>query len=323
MTISTQEALQLYRSMVRLRTFDKLTERYTMQSKFVGSIHLAIGQEAVAVGSCARLRPSDVIGITYRGRATAVAKGVDPARIWAEMRGRVTGTSRGKGGPMHIGDPDHGVLTANAIVGAGVPITAGAALAQKSRGSDDVAVSYFGEGAMNQGVLTETVNMAALMKLPLILICESNQYAEMTPAAETSASADLVSRIAPYGIPAVEVDGNDVEAVAAAMDTAVTRARAGEGPTFLDAQTYRLSGHMVGDPNSYRSKEEITARWETEPLARYRRVLTDRGVLDDELAQTIQTEVTADLDAAWAAADAAELTPTADAFTDLFAQESR
>lgn len=317
--LNDDQRLDLYHQLVRVRTFEKRTERYTMAGKFVGSIHLAVGQEAIAVGVAAVLRDDDVIGITYRGRGQALAKGVAPERIWAEMMGRAIGTSRGKGGPMHIGDPAKGVMTANAIVGAGIPIAAGTALAMRNRGLDSVAVAFFGEGATNQGVFSETVNMAALLRLPLVFVCESNQYAEMTKFSDESASANLVSRIAPYRFPTVEMDGNDIEAVIDTVGAAVERARRGDGPTFVDAQTYRLSGHMVGDSNSYRPAAEIDQAWLVEPIVRYRQVLVAAGLLDDDLDAEIAADVDSELAAAWAAAESSPLTDAGDAMTDAYA----
>lgn len=275
--------LSLYEQMLFIRRFEETSEKLYLAGKVSGSIHLGIGQEAIAVGVCSVLNRDDYISSTYRSRPQALAKGADPGRVLAEMLGRATGVCRGIGGPMHITDVENGVLVANAIVGAGVPIAAGAALRAKMDRTGQVSVAFFGEGATNQGVLLETLNLAALWRLPLVLVCENNGYAEMTPFADSVSVNDLGRRAEAFGVDAVRVDGNDVEAVIATALDAVAKARSGEGPVFLEAETYRFSGHMVGDPNTYRSMQEIADKRLRDPLVLATARLSDAGVSDDQM----------------------------------------
>lgn len=279
----TTGLMSLYERMLFIRRFEETSEKLYLAGKVSGSIHLGIGQEAIAVGVCSVLNRDDYISSTYRSRPQALAKGADPGRVLAEMLGRATGVCRGIGGPMHITDVENGVLVANAIVGAGVPIAAGAALRAKVDRTGQVSVVFFGEGATNQGVMLETLNLAALWRLPLVLVCENNTYAEMTPFADSVSVNDLGRRAEAFGVGAVRVDGNDVEAVIATALDAVAKARSGEGPVFLEADTYRFSGHMVGDPNTYRSKQEIADKRLRDPLVLAAARLRDTGVSDDQL----------------------------------------
>lgn len=257
-----------YRKMLLIRRFEEQAIELYKEGLIGGSYHPYIGQEAVAVGVCGALRNDDYMTNTYRGRGQHLAKGASPERLFAELLGKATGYCKGKGGPMHITDVEHGILGANGIVGAGIPIAAGAALSAKMSKSDRVSVTFFGDGAINQGAFYEAANMAATWELPLILICENNLYAEMTPIQSSLKNEHLVERAEGLCIPGIIVDGNDVEAVFQATAHAVAKARKGDGPTFIEAKTYRLGGHMYGDSESYRTKEEVASWWKREPINR-------------------------------------------------------
>lgn len=252
----------LYRTMRTIRRFEEQIVTLVNANEIAGVTHEYIGQEAVATGVCAALREDDVITSTHRGHGHVIAKGADVARMMAELLGRTTGLNRARGGSMHIADVSLGIYGANGIVAAGAPIAAGAAWAGVQAGSDRVAVCFFGDGAVNQGVLHETMNMAAIWRLPLLFVCENNGYAVSFSQAEATAGS-LVARAAAYGMSAESVDGMDAEAVLAAAGAAVARARGGEGPSFLECETYRFVGHHTAEATmglGYRSEEEIE-RW--------------------------------------------------------------
>jgi TPP-dependent pyruvate/acetoin dehydrogenase alpha subunit len=283
MGLDREELLGMYRTMLLIRQFEEAAVALHTAGEIRGSLHPCVGQEATAAGGCAALRADDYMTCTYRGHGQCLAKGLDPRAAMAELLGRRTGCSKGKGGSMHYTDPRIGLLGENAIVGAGVPIAVGAALSAQMDGGDQIALTFFGEGATNQGLFAEAINLAAIWQLPLILFCENNLYSEMTPIAQTT-RVSLGRRAEGYGVPSVEVDGNDVEAVYETTRAAVERARSGGGPTFVEAHTYRLLGHMIGDSEIYRSKEEV-AMWreQRDPIKRTRARLLERGVADPAL----------------------------------------
>ena len=285
MPLAPDRLPEAYRQMLVIRKFEETIRSLYQQGKIRGSFHPCVGQEATAVGGCWAIRRDDWLTCTYRGHGQALAKGLDVKAAMAEMLGRATGCSKGKGGSMHFTDVSAGLLGANAIVAAGIPHAAGAALAAKLRGQPRVALTYFGEGAVNQGVFHETLNLAAVWQLPLILLCENNLYSEMTPIHETSSVTEMTRRGEAYGIPSARIDGNDVEAVYACVEEAAARARAGGGPTFIEAMTYRLWGHMMGDPEVYRSKDEVAQARLAEPIVRLGQRLTELGHTAAELAQ--------------------------------------
>jgi 2-oxoisovalerate dehydrogenase E1 component len=265
-----------------------------------GFVHLSIGQEAAAVGACWPLRPTDVITSTHRGHGHCLAKGLGPLGMFAELMGKDAGTNRGRGGSMHIADPTLGIFGANGIVAAGVPIAAGAAAAAQLRGDGGVAVAFFGDGAPAQGAFHEAVNLAAVWRLPVVFFCENNGYAEFSPAA-TQHVATLAQRAAGYGVDWVGVDGNDVVATAAAMADVVDAVRGGHGPVVIEAATYRWHGHYEGDPERYRSPEEVR-EWEgRDPLVAHERRLRDAGTSDDEV-KALESSVADELDGAVEAA---------------------
>ena len=260
---------ELYRSMRLIRRFEERVVDLVNANEIAGVTHESVGQEAVAVGVCSALRDDDVITSTHRGHGHLLAKGADPARMMAELLGRVTGTNRACGGSMHIADFEIGVYGANGIVGAGAPWAAGAAWAAQRQGRDSVAVSFFGDGAINQGVVLETLNLASIWRLPVIFVCENNGYAVTMPASD-SISGELVGRAKSCGIPADVVDGMDVEAVQRATAASVERARRGQGPSFLECRTYRFFGHHTAERTmglTYRTDDEIE-RWRArDPVA--------------------------------------------------------
>ncbi|MGH2404308.1 MAG: thiamine pyrophosphate-dependent dehydrogenase E1 component subunit alpha [bacterium] len=267
-SLSVETWLRMYEQMQTIRVFEEHVNDLYTSAKMPGLAHLYIGEEAVAVGVCAALRRDDYITSTHRGHGHCLAKGATADRMFAELLGKAAGYCGGKGGSMHIADPETGNLGANAIVAGSAGIATGAALSAKMRGTDQVAVCFFGEGALGQGVLYETMNMASLWRLPVVYICEDNLYNEYTPRAETTAG-EIPARPAAFGISPVELDGQDVRAVHGAARTAVDVARRGEGPGFLICHTYRFRGHHVGDVSRayYRSKDE-EQRWmaERDPL---------------------------------------------------------
>ncbi len=318
MPISPDRLPDAYRQMLVIRKFEETIRNLYQQGKIRGSFHPCVGQEATAVGGCWAIRRDDYMTCTYRGHGQALAKGLDVQAAMAEMLGKATGCSKGKGGSMHFTDPSVGLLGANAIVAAGIPHAAGAALAAKLQGRDNVALTYFGEGAVNQGVFHETLNLAAVWKLPLILLCENNLYSEMTPIRETSSVTEMTRRGEAYGLPSLRIDGNDVEAVFACVEDAAARARAGAGPTFIEAMTYRLWGHMLGDPEVYRTKEEVAQARQVEPIVRLGQRLGQLGHAQADLAR-LEAEAAAIVGRAVQFAEASPEPVPAMAAEDVFA----
>ncbi len=314
----TPERLQdAYRQMLVIRRFEETIRSLYQQGKIRGSFHPCVGQEATAVGGCWALRKDDYLTCTYRGHGQAIAKGLSVRAAMAEMLGKATGCSKGKGGSMHFTDPSVGLLGANAIVAGGVPHAAGAALASQLQKKDNVAIAYFGEGAVNQGVFLESLNLAVLWKLPLILVCENNLYSEMSPSHETTSVVETYKRAAGFGFESMRIDGNDIEAVYNAVEQAAARARAGGGPTYIEAMTYRLWGHMIGDPEIYRTKEEVAQARENEPIVRCGRRLLELGYTADDLAR-LDGEAESVIADALQFADSSPAPQPADAFTDVF-----
>jgi acetoin:2,6-dichlorophenolindophenol oxidoreductase subunit alpha len=318
MPLTNERLLDAYRQMHVIRKFEESIRQMFQQGKIRGSFHPCVGQEGSAVGGCWPLREDDWMSCTYRGHGQALAKGLDPRQGMAEMLGKATGCCKGKGGSMHFTDMQKGIMVANAIVAAGIPHAAGAALAFKMQDSDRVALTFFGEGAVNQGVFHETLNLAVVWKLPVIFVCENNLYSEMTPSHETTSVSQARERAAAYGMPAVRVDANNVEQMYNTVEEAVARARAGEGPTFIEAMTYRLYGHMMGDPEVYRTKEEVEQARRREPILRLGERLKSLGYAEADL-QRLESEAEAIIaDAIQFAEDSPAPLPE-NAFTDVFA----
>lgn len=263
----------MYYQMMLIRTFEERLVGLYKDGLLRGSLHLCIGQEATGVGGCAALRREDYLTCTYRGHGQSLAKGLSPRAALAELMGKETGCCRGRGGSMHLTDVSVGLLGENAIVGGGLPIACGAAFSAKMNKTGQVAITYFGEGTTNQGVFHEALNLAAVWDLPVIFFCENNVYAEMTPIAKEVKVDTMAARAQGNGIPSVQVDGNDVIAVYEAVHAAAERARTGGGPVFIEAHTYRLVGHMIGDAEVYRAKEEVEERRAQDPILRFRQSL--------------------------------------------------
>jgi 2-oxoisovalerate dehydrogenase E1 component len=288
----------LYQVMVRIRRFDEKTTELFTAGVVKGTAHSYVGQEAVATGACAHLRPDDSIVGNHRGHGHCLAKGARVDLMMAELMGRDSGYCRGLGGSMHIAALDLNILGANGIVGAGVPIGAGAALANRLRGTDQVVISFFGDGGANQGVVAETMNLAAVWRLPFIFVCENNKYALSTDQSRTTAGDGPSARAAAYGIPAARVDGNDLVAVHEAVGAAVVRARAGQGPSLVEAVTYRWGGHsMRANLPDYRTKEEEAEWILRDPIARVERRLAESGIAEMRLKE-LREEVERELDEA-------------------------
>jgi TPP-dependent pyruvate/acetoin dehydrogenase alpha subunit len=294
MTVNASKALalRLYRSMVEIREFELKAREIFRSGIMPGFIHIYVGEEAVAAGVMACLRPDDMITSTHRGHGHAIAKGVPLQEAMAELMGKVGGPCGGRGGTMHIYEPAVGLLGTNGVVAGNIPIAGGAALSAKLRKTGQVVVCFFGDGAVGHGAFHEGVNLAATWNLPVVFVCENNLYATETPFHRVTKNTSVASRGAAYGIPGVEVDGNDVLAVYAKAGEAVERARRGEGPTLLECLTYRWFGHHEGDPGTtYRSKEEIEAWKRRDPIKQLReQALADQGAEPADF-ETIDAEV--------------------------------
>lgn len=300
MALSPDTLASMYYRMWLIRTFDQSAMVLYQRDMIRGTTHAYIGEEAIAVGACAALERDDYITSTHRGHGHCLAKGGDPKRMMAELLGRTTGYCRGKGGSMHIADLDLGILGANGIVGGGIGIATGAAFSADLRGSGQVTVCFFGDGASNQGILMEAANMAALWKLPVIYLCEENQYAEFSPSRPFIAVDRIEDRAKGFGLPGTTVDGNDVLAVYEAVRHLAARARQGRGPALLVAQTYRIEGHTVGDPLTYRPEGEADA-WrapERDPISRFGRYLTAEAGFSEEELEALHSRAETDIDAA-------------------------
>ncbi len=286
-----EKLIEMYRQMLRIRHFEEKVYELYGQNLVPGTIHLYLGQEAVAVGVCTNLRKDDYITSTHRGHGHCIAKGADLRKVMAEIMGKETGYCRGKGGSMHIADFSIGMLGATAVVGAGIPIAAGAGLSIKLRGTDQVVAGFFGDGASNQGTFHESINMAAIWSLPVIFVCENNLYAMGTRQSMVMRIKKIADRASSYGIHGVTVDGNDVLAVCEAAHTAVNRARHGEGPTLIECQTYRHKGHSRFDPAAYRPKEEVEMWMKKDPIPRFKAKLQQMGQLTEREAKKMEQEV--------------------------------
>jgi pyruvate dehydrogenase E1 component alpha subunit len=303
----TPEVLQdLHRRMVRIRRFEEACGRLSEAGRLPGFLHLYVGEEAVAAGVCANLTDDDQVTSTHRGHGHLIAKGGDFTRAFAELMGRETGYCRGRGGSMHISDLDLGMLGANGIVGAGVPIAVGAGFANKYRDNGRVSVPFFGDGASNIGAFHEAANMAAALKLPVVFVCENNGYGEFTPRERTQAITDVADRAIGYGMPGVVVDGMDAVAVWEAAHEAVERARRGDGPSFIEAKTYRYFDHhgIKGLGVSYRTDDEVAQWKQKDAIEKIEAQLREGGVLDDAGIQAVHEAVQAEIDEAIATAEA-------------------
>lgn len=280
-TYSPQRLKDALHKMFLIRKFEEGAEDSYTRGLIHGTMHLSIGQEASAVGSCMSLSDEDKITSTHRGHGHCVAKDADLGKMFAEFFGKETGYCKGRGGSMHIADPSKGNLGANGIVGGGLPIAVGAALSAKRLGTGAVTVCFFGDGANNEGAFHESLNMAAVWKLPVVFVCENNRYGMSTSTARSTAVKQIAERAAAYSMPGVTVDGNDFSAVTEAVDAAVARARRGEGPSLVENMTYRWRGHSKSDRNRYRTKEEIAEWMERDPIVAMSKLLVDHKILTE------------------------------------------
>jgi pyruvate dehydrogenase E1 component alpha subunit len=287
-----EQLREVLRKMYLIRRFEEGAEDAYSRGLIHGTMHLSIGQEASALGICMPLTPQDQITSTHRGHGHCIAKGAQVDRMFAEFFGKTTGYCKGRGGSMHIADVSQGNLGANGIVGGGIPIAVGAALSAKMQKNGKVVVSFFGDGANNEGAFHESLNMAAVWKLPVIFVCENNGYGMSTSTARSTAVANIADRAAAYAMPGVIVNGNDFSAVAEASTSAVKRARKGEGPTLIECKTYRHRGHSKSDRNRYRTQAEID-EWKSfrDPITQFEKELRQFGIIDDTGIQGIRDAV--------------------------------
>jgi len=296
--LAKEKLIEMYKRMLEIRHFEEKAFELYGQNLVPGTIHLYAGQEAVAVGVCANLRKDDYITSTHRGHGHCIAKGAQLGQIMAEILGKKTGYCKGKGGSMHIADFRVGMLGATAVVGAGIPIAAGAALSIKLRRTDQVVACFFGEGASNQGTFHEGINVAAVWTLPVVFVCENNLYAMGTRQSRVMLIENMADRAAAYGIPGVVADGNDVLAVYETVHRAVERAREGKGPTLIECKTYRHRGHSRFDPATYRPKEEVEEWLKKDPILRFKAKLLETKILTEKEAEKIEQDVIAAIEKA-------------------------
>jgi len=304
MTLGAARKRELLRQMHTIRAFEEKAEQLYTMGKVHGTMHLSIGMEASAVGSIAALRPDDLILSTHRGHGHCIAKGADLNLMVAEFMGKANGYCRGRGGSMHIADVAGGNLGANGVVGGGMASAMGVGLGLKMQKREQIILCFFGDGAANLGPFHESMNMTAIWKLPVVYVCENNQYAMSCSVRRAFAIEHISDRAAAYGMPGETVDGNDLMAVYEAVSRAVKRARAGDGPSLVENVTYRWRGHSKSDVNRYRTKEEIEAWKQKCPIKRFRARLIEEGVLTEEEAERVQQEACAAIDAAVVFAEA-------------------
>ena len=321
MTLDKAQLLSMLRAMILIREFDERAIQLRVAGKIYGAVHPYVGQEAVAVGVCTPLAVTDRVTSNHRGHGHCIAKGADIRRMMAELFGRVDGYCKGKGGSMHIADFAVGMLGANGIVGGGLPIACGAALAGQLEGKGAVTVCFFGDGAAAEGEFHESLNIASVWKLPIVFVCENNQYAANNAIGVQHPRVDIAAHAAPYDMPGVVVDGNDVLAVHAATGDAVTRARRGEGPSLLECKTYRWHFHAMRAvrPPETRPAEEIASWKAGDPVARLEQHIVGRTMLSPDELRAIRDQVTSELDEAVAFADASPFPDPKDLMADMFA----
>jgi pyruvate dehydrogenase E1 component alpha subunit len=321
-TYSAEALREALSKMYLIRKFEEGAEDSYMRGLIHGTMHLSIGQEASAVGSCMSLTSKDKITSTHRGHGHCIAKNADLGKMFAEFFGKETGYCRGRGGSMHIADVEQGNLGANGIVGGGLPIAVGAALSAKRLGTGAVTVCFFGDGANNEGAFHEALNMAAIWRLPVVFVCENNKYGMSTSTERSTAVQNIADRAAAYSMPGATVDGNDFSAVVEAVDAAVARARAGEGPSLVENVTYRWRGHSKSDRNRYRSKEEISAWIERDPIRQMGALLLEHRILTDQDLVEIEAEAERSIKEAIEFALASPDPRVEDATRDVYTEKS-
>jgi len=319
MAVEKEKLMDMYTRMVRIRTFEERVKKEFAAGNIGGFVHLYTGEEATATGACANLRPDDYITSTHRGHGHVIAKGGKTDLMMAELYGKRTGYNKGKGGSMHIADVEIGILGANGIVGAGIPIAGGAALSAQMRETGQVTICFLGDGATNTTRFHEGVNLASIWRLPVVYVIENNLYAESTPISYAANIPNIAARAAAYGIPGKTVDGNDVLAVYEAVGEAVARARKGEGPTLVECKTYRWHGHYEGDTQTYRTKEEIEEWKKKDPIPRFGKKLIEMGVLTQKDADKIEQEISKEIDKAVKFAEESPLPKPEETLEDVYA----
>jgi pyruvate dehydrogenase E1 component alpha subunit len=319
--ITKDTYLMWYESMLLMRKFEEKAGQLYGQQKIRGFCHLYIGQEAVLAGAMSVIKPEDSMITAYRDHAHALAKGVTPNAIMAELYGKATGCSKGKGGSMHMFSKEHHFYGGHGIVGGQVPLGAGVAFAEQYKGTQFVNIAYMGDGAVRQGSVTETLNMAALWKLPVIFVCENNGYAMGTSVERTAADTDIYKIGLPYGIPSSPVDGMDPAAVHKAMDEAIQRARNGEGPTFLEMRTYRYKGHSMSDPAKYRTKDELEAYKAKDPIELTKYIIESEGYADAKWFEEIDAKVKAEIDASVKFAEESPWPEASELYSDVYVEK--
>lgn len=324
MRVPEEKLKKMYELMVKIRKFEEKVVDIFARGFMPGLAHLYVGEEAVAVGACSNLNKEDYISSTHRGHGHCIAKGGDVKRMMAEIFGKRTGYCKGKGGSMHIADLDIGILGAVGIVGAGIPIAVGAALSARLRKTDQVVVSFFGDGASNQGTFHESLNLASVKKLPIVFVCENNLYAISTSQSKAQAIRDIAKRAVAYNIPGTIADGNDVLDVYEKVAEAVGGARRGEGPSLVECKTYRWRGHHEGDPKRgvrYRSMSEVS-EWEKRcPIARFKRFLLDGGIFKEARLKLIEDRIIREIEEAVEFANQGPFPASEEVLEDLFVEE--
>jgi pyruvate dehydrogenase E1 component alpha subunit len=319
--INKDTYLMWYEAMLLMRRFEEKAGQLYGQQKIRGFCHLYIGQEAVLAGAMSVIKNEDSMITAYRDHAHALAKGVSPNAVMAELYGKATGCSKGKGGSMHMFDKEKHFYGGHGIVGGQVPLGAGIAFAEKYKKTGFVNIAYMGDGAVRQGSLTETFNMAALWKLPVIFVCENNGYAMGTSVERSTADTDIYKLGIPYGIPSSPVDGMDPAAVHKAMDEAVQRARAGEGPTFLEMRTYRYKGHSMSDPQKYRTKEELESYKAKDPIELVKHMILSENYADEKWFEDIEVKVKAEVDESVKFSEESPWPEASELYTDVYVEK--
>lgn len=318
-TFTEEKQVELFKQMWTIRYFEEKVDQFFAKGMIHGTTHLAVGQEASAVGVCSLLDLEDKITSTHRGHGHTIAKGATPDKMMAELFGRTTGYCKGKGGSMHIADVDIGNLGANGIVGGGIPLAVGSALTAHMKKQGYVTVCFFGDGATNEGSFHEAVNLASVWKLPVIFVCENNQYGMSGSVKEMVNVEHIATRAKSYGIPGVVADGNDVTEMLNVTQEAIERARNGEGPTLIEAKTYRWKGHSKSDAKKYRTREEENEWRAKDPIKRYKELLIEKGVVTEEKAEEVRKEALQEIEDAVKFAEDGPFPTEDDLLTDVFA----
>ena len=318
MELSEEKMLKMYQDMLEIREFERKVDYFISHGDITGTTHLYIGEEAIAVGAINAAEEKDYISSTHRGHGHSIAKGVNIKEMMAELFGKITGSCKGKGGSLHIVDSDTNNLGANGIVGGGIPISVGAALAAQMQENDEVILSFFSDGAMNQGAFHEAVNMASVWDLPVVFICENNQYGMSTSVEKAFNIQDLSARAKAYNIPGVKIDGNKIMEVYEVVQEAVEKARKDGGPSLIVAETYRWKGHSKSDAKVYRTKKEEKAWKERDPIAQFEKELKEQELLDDKKIEAIKKEVDKKIEAAVKFAQESPFPDKEDIYDDVY-----